>query len=271
MIDVSVIVPCWGERVREVGDCVFRNWQEFGNLVKEFIIVTELGSHLQLRAELQRAFSGIPPMKVVSIEINDKVTKGRLLNAAAANSKANLLLFLDCDILLTTKCVEQMVEVTAYGNMAYLSKLTSNLTETLSSEGYVDIIRHVVEIRLVDGRAASVERSALYLHTGCRSGPGIVCLARTQFLEVEGYNGSLVGYGWEDIDLLLRIGLVTGGVAIGVGSGVHKSLRLSRTQLNNRLAQESENYQNCLADYCLGILSGTLKDDSLISFCSIEL
>jgi N-terminal domain of galactosyltransferase len=58
---------------------------------------------------------------------------------------------------------------------------------------------------------------------GTRQAPGLLLVRRSDFMRIEGYNGRLHGWGWEDQDMIARLTLGAGLRRIQRGVATHLS------------------------------------------------
>jgi hypothetical protein len=124
-------------------------------------------------------------------------------------------------------------------------------------------VAHLTELVLADGRRATIETNRFRLADRSRSAPGLVLLRRADFLAVGGMSSDLVGWGWEDIDLLVRLQLGLGLRQRLAGEVTHLSHDDQRrdTRGKQRTETEADNYRRCLARYMAGRLIGSYRAD----------
>ncbi len=256
---VSVLIPCWSRRV-DFAATFSLNVREMDGEVSEILIITipdDLEFIRSVIRDVKLKKRSSLRIRVLACRTEKLPTKGRLLNVGIAQCTGLKVICLDCDIVLPRRTIASMRGSAGQGNVTYLAKLSTNRK---GAETEVQVIRNIFEVALSDGRSARVERSAIYQRDNARSAPGVVCTERQHLIEVRGYNGDLAGYGWEDIDLLIRMGIKTGCAISATGEAVDRADRKNENE-QGRLLSESQNYQSCLANYCLGIFDGSLEAD----------
>lgn len=124
-------------------------------------------------------------------------------------------------------------------------------------------LAHSVAFVDARGRRAAVETNRLRFDDPSRSGPGLVLLCRRHFLGIGGMNSDLLGWGWEGLDLLVRLQLGLQLRLRRIGRVVHlthdarKRARVPR----GRRGGELDNYVSCLTNDRNGILQGTYVRD----------
>ena len=146
--------------------------------------------------------------------------KSSLLRAAASESMARVLMFLDSDIRIAPNVVErlyQQLHAVTGPSCAHLARVIESdpaqrygVVEgfwpqcSITSDG-------LVQIRLVPWRTA-----------GWRPGFGNLMLFREHYFEVGQHDPAYVHYGWEDLDLLVRLQLA-GLKVLSMGQACHRT------------------------------------------------
>lgn len=145
-------------------------------------------------------------------------------NLGAAFARHDILFFCDCDIILPEGLVASIVAKldASPGYFATLAGVRE--TETNSRGG-----RHVVsfgyqlDIKTADGRRLRIVDNEEDANDGTRQAPGLLLVRRHDFLSIDGYNGQLHGWGWEDQDMISRLTLGAGLTRINEGHALHIS------------------------------------------------
>lgn len=255
---LSVIIPVWGERSDFV-DVLAQNINVFQSLCFELVISTDSEYCRKHGGALTEVLAGMKGANIVIC--NERVTKGRLINIAYAYCSSDLILCADCDILFTESAIEQMIEVAEKGGIAHVAEVINLLHVSDAPSSEVNSISTYVSLKMKNGEEVVVERSTTYPNRGARSGPGIICLARHMFLKAQGFNGRISGYGWEDLDFILRASYLNKAQSVPISCVYEKRSPTSREVIDSRLLSDSRNYVECLAAMCVGDFYGTLKDD----------
>jgi glycosyltransferase involved in cell wall biosynthesis len=112
--------------------------------------------------------------------------KSRCINIGVSHSDAEFVLICDADVMVDSASLIEMLEEARSGKVVSLASVVE------SSNG------------------------------STRDGPGIVCLNRSVFIELDGYDGAYLGWGMEDRDFLWRAQAFGPGV-VSVGTGTHLS------------------------------------------------
>ena len=104
------------------------------------------------------------------------------------------------------------------------------------------------------GRTATIEHRMT--SDGTRTGSGLIVVDREHFIEVQGFNSQLEGWGFEDYDLQIRLQLLLGLKRKTFGEAIHLSHRSAfRRETNSR------NEAACFSNYKQGLFHGTYADD----------
>jgi len=252
---LSIVVP-WCDR-EELRESWRQNQIVFKDHPVEYILVNCAGN----QAALDEMIGGERPpwLKVIEVQ-NSHFNKCLAQNIGVSKAISPRLLFLDADVV--------------FQDDSFVSWVLETLTDQdyyLVSKAFDSIKRHdrlpnLVEyswdfkIRVVDGKEAKLTTSSLFPLESARSAPGIVALTRKNFVDVNGMNSDLCGWGFEDIDLLVRLQLKLGIAQKAFGDVIH----LSHSHVMDaagRQNSEISNLQACLYNYGAGYYDGTYRED----------
>lgn len=199
--------------------------------------------------------------------------KSRSCNLGVFAARAPDVLLLDADVLLDAGTVESMRAAQDAHTVVCVARVresaspgtavTAPSTAAVGPVGLASFGR-AVEVVGADGRVARAVTNRVHFDDGSRAGPGLVLFARSQFLAVGGMDAHLVGWGWEDVDLLLRLQLVLGVAVVERGSVVHLSHGDDRRVTGGAPtpeASEARNFDVAMARYLAGDLLGTGEAD----------
>lgn len=255
---LSVIIP-WCNRP-ELKTSLLENTPVFQKVHSE-VIVVNCGGDVNSCHQLLRAVR-IPGLKLVHVP-HPHFNKGLALNAGFLVSREKVVQFLDADIILDKNYFNEALHCLprkAYVTMARLSERGSE-SRACVSLGIAEIAQTLTIVR--SDRTVHVETNRLRYKDGSRSAPGIVMFHRQSFVRVDGMNSDLEGWGFEDIDFLIRLQLATGLQPSQAGHGYHIShddkLRFFKGQTPQH--NEATNSAQCLFNYRQGHFLGTYRDD----------
>ncbi|MBC7978833.1 MAG: glycosyltransferase [Myxococcales bacterium] len=256
---LSVVIP-WCNR-DELATTLAHNRARFaaGHAV---VIVVNCGGRRRALAQ-QLATANVAGLRVLHIPVR-RFNKSLALNLGAWAASAPRLLQLDADILLDDDTmVVQAPALLARPGFVNVERVHESAAARSERPSQLLHIAHVIELETADGRRAHIETNRYRLTDRSRSAPGLVLLRRADFLAVGGMTSDLEGWGWEDLDLLVRLQLQLGLRQRLAGAVIHLSHGdASRdTRGRSRIVTEADNYQRCLAHYALGRLIGTYRAD----------
>jgi len=255
---VSVIIP-WCNRP-ELSISLSENMPSFRRAHAE-VIVVNCGGDLKILRHLLRTF-WIQGMRLVNVS-HRRFNKSLALNAGFLVSQGSIVQFLDADIILGRSYFNEALTQLprkAYVTLARVQERGSKPRAQLRS-GISELAHSITIVRR--DRSAQVETNRVRYGDCSRSAPGIVMFRRESFLCVDGMNSDLQGWGFEDIDFLVRLQLATGRPPAQAGCGYHISHDDRHRTFTGKTPQHSEssNSARCLYNYQHGHFMGTYQDD----------
>ena len=251
--DLAVIVP-WHDRF-EVRQTLETNREHFAAADAEVVVVGCGGDHGWLARTLLDDREASVPTKLVAFDPH-RFNKSLAVNLGVAHTKADTLLLLDADIFLEPQTLPDLRA--GVSDESYATVATVKETDPAElATGAISELGFLTSILLDDGRAVTFETSSRNMQTGARSGPGLAMTRRKHFLAVGGMNSGLVDWGWEDIDLAVRLELGLGLNRRPAGMVRH----FTHSSTPNARASESQNMARAIAAYHDGVLTGTYSAD----------
>jgi hypothetical protein len=218
-----------------------------------------LGAQLEDFAERVRVVSG-PPQRYFHKAVAN--------NLGARFANYPLMFFCDCDIILPEDLMVSLTQrmMASPGHFATLAGVCE--TETNSRGG-----RHVVsfgyqlDIKTADGRRLRIVDNEEDATDGTRQAPGLLLVHKDDFLRIDGYNGQLHGWGWEDQDMISRLTLGAGLTRINEGKALHISHdddgRISAyPPVSSRWESRDRMFRTALANYDDANFMGSFTVDS---------
>lgn len=210
--------------------------------------------------------AGLPPgLSVVRVGIpEERFNKARTLNLGVSRASAERLFLLDADVRLAEdflpEAVERLGQQQCFVTVARVVE-SDGPPETVGDE--LTEMAHLFDLVAADGRRVLLETNRIRYGDGTRSGPGLILVNREDFRAVGGLNSDLEGWGWEDLDLVARLGFHLELERRELGTVVHLTHGDEVRDLRgpNRAASEGLNFARCLANYSLGHFLGTYDDD----------
>jgi glycosyltransferase involved in cell wall biosynthesis len=254
---LSVIIP-WANRP-ELARTLVLNEAEFKRAGAEVLIACCGGD----RALLSHCLAEASETPVVVVEIETRFNKALALNLGVSRARADSLLLLDSDVVLDAGACAAALELVSPRCAVTLDRVVESSRSERTPYPHLCSVVHSTELEMADGRRIRIETNRRRVADGSRSAPGIVFLNRDSFIEVDGMNSDLSGWGWEDLDLLLRLQLLSGASVERAGGGTHLSHGDEQRCIDgaSRASNEALNASMCLANYGLGHFYGTYEDD----------
>lgn len=163
-------------------------------------------------------------VNVIAIEDEQYFNKAAAQNLGAAHSRGDVLFFCDCDIVLAPDALSSMlalmrVDEDSFGTLAGVRESETNSRQA----NHVVSFGYELNIRTADGRHLRIVDNEEDVEDGTRQAPGLLFVRRRHFEAIDGYNGRLHGWGWEDQDMISRLTLGLGLRRVQHGTAVHLS------------------------------------------------
>lgn len=215
-------------------------------------------------AQLAGAFAGLDLGRLRCVEVGcDAFNKSLALNLGVHAARGEKVLFLDSDVLLHDGFVTSALAALDDDSFVTADRLQEAQPRRDDAENALEEFAHVVQFVTKDGRRAQVETNRVSFTDGSRSGVGLAVLARRHFLEVNGMNSDLEGWGWEDLDILLRLQFVSGLEHRRVGAATHLTHDDTKRNLGGQTqaALEQMNFATCITNYRAANFYGTYSED----------
>lgn len=191
-------------------------------------------------------------------------TKAQNLGAHAA--RHDMLFFCDCDIIVEPDAIVSLVRKldAAPGAFATL-KGVREMEQNARQAKNVVRFGYRLDVRIRNGRELTIVDNEEDAQDGTRQAPGLLFVRRRDFLAVNGYNGRLHGWGWEDQDMISRLTLGAGLVRHVEGHALHIShddhARVSQYPMENRWESRDKMFRQALAYYDDDDFLGTYAQD----------
>jgi glycosyltransferase involved in cell wall biosynthesis len=257
---LSVIIP-WSNR-SELRTTLQRNAAAFQSLPSEVLIVNCGGSPQDLQNLLED--STLPRLRVIEVS-SERFNKCLALNIGAFFSTGSRLLFLDADIVVSSAVVTGMIDLTDNKRFVTIRWVVDS-NATARPTGLSESIQ-TLELVWADGKHLAVEFFRIRAADQARGGPGLICVMKDHFVTVQGMNSRLTSWGWEDMDLIIRLQAMMPVQRTLFGEAEHIYHDDSRRNLKGTTRQQSvqSNMALCYRDYEQGKFMGTLNQDIALS------
>ncbi|RQZ06074.1 glycosyltransferase [Burkholderia sp. Bp9031] len=210
-------------------------------------------------------------VQVVHVDESGWFNKARAQNIGAAHTRRPLLFFCDCDIVIPDGQLDALVRQLqanpdTFGTVAGVTETVRNARKA----GQVAMFGYQLKLRLANGRALEIIDNEEDAADGTRQAPGLLMVRRAGFECIGGYNGYLVGWGWEDQDMIARLTLSAGLTRRQSGAVLHVShddnARIRHyPPVQDRWESRDRMFRQALANYDRGDWLGTYEEDALRS------
>ncbi len=260
---MNVVIP-WNNRP-EIGRTVASNAPGFKAHGLGVTVVNCGGDFEQLRELIRPTMIDAILVNLPSCPFNPSLAR----NLGIAHSPSDYLLMLDADVIMSeqtlSECLlrmgsDRMLTITRMREEGrhprrVASQTNNQLEETIRSSA--------VEFMWSTGETPNVETFRWYSSDGSRGGQGQLLVLRDHLLAIDGYSSSLKGWGFEDIDILVRLQHVRGLKHERLGEVMHLSHSDQSRALGgtNREANNQRNFEIASAAYRSGHFQGTLSKD----------
>jgi glycosyltransferase involved in cell wall biosynthesis len=259
---VSVVIS-WRDRV-ELGQALPSLLAEVEREAGELVVVNYGGDPTKLDQQVSHFGD-----RLRVVQVNDKpfFNKGAAHNLGAFYTEHPVLFFCDCDILLPEGLLASLHQRLAESDSSFIT--LAGVTETeKNSRQAKHIVRfgYELNLRASDGRELRIVDNEEDAQDGSRQAPGLLIVRRENFLEVDGYNSKLDGWGWEDQDMISRLTLGAGLKRISEGYVLHIShgdeARIGAYPYADRWSSRDRMFRRALANYDDANFRGTYTRDT---------
>lgn len=215
---LSIIVT-WRDRIElsmtidSMIDCV-------SMLGGEVVIVNFSGDEQMLRSQLPTNES----IRIVNVSGEKFFNKSAAQNVGALSASYEILFFCDCDIIVERQ--EMIALVNSVSSERGIFATVAGVTETVINSrnaSHVTKFGYTLNICTADGRELLIVDNEEDGKNGTRQAPGLLVVRKADLFKIDGYNGELKGWGWEDQDMIARLTLGLGLKRVQLGNFLHVS------------------------------------------------
>jgi len=240
---------------------------EAARLVGGDVTVVNYGGDTTVLADLLRS-SRDRLLRLVEVRGEQYFNKARAQNIGAASSTHPVLFFCDCDIVVDPGLIVELAH--EVNDRADTFATLAGVTESEHNSrraGNVVCFGYELNIRLANGRSLRIVDNEEDVEQGTRQAPGLLLVRRCDFARIDGYNGQLHGWGWEDQDMISRLTLGAGLRRVTRGIVTHLSHGdLERTAyyppVRDRWESRDRMFRQALANYDNDRFLGTYSADN---------
>jgi hypothetical protein len=233
------------------------------------VIVVNCGGDPRDLAQLIEGHGG--PIRQIDLAA-PRFNKSLALNIGIHAARSAALLILDADILLTTSLTSYADGCVVRPGFAVCQSMTQVPPLPVPfAPPSPSLLQRVVSVNThayhwSDGTVTEIVRERVDHWSGCTLAPGILLARRADLVDIGGYRSDLVGWGWEDLDVNIRLrrrGLHCAYIDDEIQHLAHgDELRDTDESTNgSRLASAHANRLRVLHAYCEGRFTGTYAAD----------
>jgi N-terminal domain of galactosyltransferase len=187
-------------------------------------------------------------------------------NLGASQTTQPLLFFCDCDIIIPEGVLKAVASSVLGRSDCFGTFSGVRETERNSRQAkHITCFGYRLLLRTADGRELRIIDQEEDANDGARHAPGLLIVRREHFLFVNGYNGGLDGWGWEDQDMICRLTLGAGLTRISQGDVLHIShgdeARVGAYPYADRWESRDKMFRRALARYDNANFQGTFDID----------
>ena len=259
---LSILIP-WADRP-ELAQTLSANAQVFAALDAE-VLVANCGGDDSVLAGLAEA-ADIPRLRVIECGPG-QFNKCRAINIAAEAARGDLLFFLDADVVLDA-ALELPDDLRSGDSFMTLEKVRESAAGP-AGHGPGDLagVRFTLTLEFSVAEPITVETGRRHFDNDARSSPGLILVSAADFRAVGGMDARMAHWGWEDLDLIVRLQHLLGRKRIQHGSAWHLTHGDERRNLPaglSRAESERKNMNFALSKYHAGDWLGTMAADTAV-------
>jgi hypothetical protein len=259
----SIVIP-WRHRP-ELAKTLKINRPWFDRYAAEVIVVNCGGDPAEASALIEA--HPIPGVRQVLLPV-ESFSKALACNVGAWCSSSELLFFLDTDIVVRSDVFHAAGDLLAQ-RPCFVKIRTVRETRPQKEPATRFLKEQVSSWRMV---STTGQRATVHFYTqgdGSRCGSGLLLLKKADLISVGGFNSGLQGWGFEDLDLNIRLQFLAKLRPYAIGETIH--LTHGDQVRDVTASSRSENYRlnmmACFENYSQQQLMGTYAQD-IETWCS---
>ncbi len=190
------------------------------------------------------------------------------LNLGAAHCEAHYVFMLDADLMVPAETAAECNAALDDRQVLTIARMRESESRPWLATGPDSHLADVIKVNTAqfvfrDGRTVVAPTFRSYAADGSRGGQGQLLVARDHFLQIGGYNSQLPGWGYEDVDILVRLQYLRNLAHRQMGEALHLSHGDSVRDLRGASRTESDhrNFRIVTANYASRRFQGTLEQD----------
>lgn len=259
---LTVIIP-WANRP-ELGKTLAANGPLLLETGAELLIVNCGGDQDDVRRQIRSA-----GVEATLLHLPCSFNRSLALNVGIHSTRTAAVFCLDSDILLSADSIPPELPSLLAGSFYTLARRHETARPWKPMEGLFDadvedfVTSMSFEIRWKDGRKTSAPASRRFSRDVSSSGVGQLIVSTEAMRKIRGYNSELKGWGFEDVDVVLRLQamLQLQHVERGVATHLSHGDEARNFRGKTRSESERENVMIACGRYSRGNLLGTMEED----------
>ncbi len=268
--NLSVIIP-WCDRP-EIAETLTANLPIFRSYAMAVTIVNCGGDSTELEKIVLEAGADALLLHLTDVPFNLSLAR----NLGLEYSCSEYVFMLDADVVVSDKTVRECLTCVDNEHVLAIAHMRETISPSrplgnlfgveisLPFQGLRDVLFiNEVELQWDNEQTTTVQFHRSYSSDGGRSGLGQIIVERANLLKVDGYNSEFKGWGFEDVDVLIRLQYALGLKTRWVGEVMHLSHSDTKRALKNTTRQmnHSANLNLALANYARGNFLGSFSQD----------
>ncbi|MCF2856400.1 glycosyltransferase family 2 protein [Pseudoalteromonas sp. SMS1] len=263
---ISIIIP-WKNRP-ELGQTLIDNLPAFAHMPElELLVVNMGGDQQQLLTLLDTEHCQHLTIKVVHI-LTTFFNKSFALNWGIHHAAHDTIFVLDADVVLSHTALNELYHQVSDTHFANLESVAESLPQNSSNFYQQCQTRTVLTLPIGTQQPIEVLVNQSSLSNDLRAAPGLLMAKKQHLLAIEGFDSKMTYWGWEDLDLVVRLKAKLNLTQTLTGNATHLTHDDSTRNLGNlnRTQSDHKNFTYCLEKYASAQFLGSLYKDTCNQF-----
>ncbi|KZN36759.1 hypothetical protein N480_15935 [Pseudoalteromonas luteoviolacea S2607] len=263
---ISVIIP-WKDR-QELGQTLVQNLPALEQIPKLEILIVNMGGDQQ---RLQELLNGVD-CKGITVRIVHIFTqffnKSFALNWGIYHARAETIFVLDADVILSETTLSELYSLVTETSFANLHSVSESKPQSVTQFQQLCQTRTVLTLPIGQNKHTEILVNQSSLNNDQRTAPGLVMVKKQHVLDVAGFDSKMNFWGWEDLDLIVRLKAKLMLEQSLAGCATHLTHDDSARNLGELSKSQSDhqNFSYCLDKYANGHFSGSFLQDTSNKF-----
>ncbi|WP_196763613.1 glycosyltransferase [Pseudoalteromonas luteoviolacea] len=263
---ISVIIP-WKDR-HELGQTLEQNLPALEQIPKLEILIVNMGGDQQHLQELLNAVDckGIT-VRVVHI-FTQFFNKSFALNWGIYHARAETIFVLDADVILSETTLSELYSLVSETSFANLHSVSESKPQSVTQFQQLCQTRTVLTLPIGQGKHTEILVNQSTLNNDQRTAPGLVMVKKQHILDVAGFDSKMTYWGWEDLDLIVRLKAKLMLEQSLAGCATHLTHDDTTRNLGefSKAQSDHQNFSYCLDKYANAHFSGSFLQDTCNQF-----